>query len=142
VKRCAIVPANPIPSGIPLKGKFIKPKERNYSMIVTYEDFEKVDIRVGKILKVEDFPRAKKPSYKVQVDFGPDIGMKWSSVGAKSEYRIEEMTGRLVVGVVNFSPKNIAGFMSEVLILGAPAEDGGLSLLQPSRSAKLGGKVY
>lgn len=111
-------------------------------MQVTYGDFEKVDIRVGKIIHVEEFPRAKKPSYKVQVDFGPDIGTKWSSVGAKNEYRPEEMVGRLILGVVNFAPKNIAGFMSEVLILGVPADDGSLSLLQPSRPAKLGGKVY
>ncbi len=109
---------------------------------ITYEDFEKVDIRVGKIAHVEDFARARKPSYRVQVDFGPEIGMKWSSVAARQEYTREEMLGRLVVAVVNFPPKNIAGFMSEVLVLGVPHEDGSLSLLQPSRPAKLGGRAY
>jgi len=111
-------------------------------MVVTYEEFEKIDIRVGKIVQVEEFSRARKPSYKIQVDFGSDIGTRWSSVAARQEYRQEEIMGRLVLGVVNFSAKNIAGFMSEVLILGVPAEDGGLSLLQPSRPARLGGKVY
>jgi tRNA-binding protein len=109
---------------------------------ISYEDFEKVDIRVGKVIHVEDFPRARKPSYRVQVDFGPDIGVKWSSIGAKQEYTKEEMLGRLVVAVVNFPPKNIAGFMSEVLVLGVPHEDGSLSLLQPSKPARLGGKAY
>lgn len=111
-------------------------------MQITYDEFDKVDIRVGKIVHAEEFPKTKKPSYKVQVDFGPDIGKKWSSVAARAEYRQEEMIGRLVLGVVNFPPKNIAGFMSEILVLGVPAEDGSLSLLQPSRPAKIGGKVY
>lgn len=117
-------------------------EDETESMDATYQDFEKIDIRVGKILQVEEFPRARKPSYKVRVDFGPEIGTKWSSVGAKNEYQPEEILGRHVVGVVNFPPKNIAGFMSEALILGVPAEDGGLSLLQPSRPAKPGGKMY
>jgi len=111
--------------------------------MITYEDFSKVDMRVGKIIHVEDFERARKPSYKVKVDFGPEIGVKWSSVQAKREYTKEELMGRQVIGVVNFPPKNIAGFMSEVLLLGVPAEDGNLSLLEPSRQpAQLGGKVY
>lgn len=111
--------------------------------MITYEDFSKVDMRVGKIIQVEDFERAQKPSYKVKVDFGPEIGVKWSSVQAKREYTKEELIGWQVVGVVNFPPKNIAGFMSEVLLLGVPAEDGSLSLLEPSRRpAQLGGKVY
>ncbi len=109
---------------------------------ISYEDFEKVDIRVGVIAKVEDFPRARRPSYRVEVDFGPEIGRRWSSVGAKREYTPEAMLGRQVVAVVNFPPKNIAGFLSEVLILGVPAEDGSLVLLQPSRPAQLGGRMY
>ena len=111
-------------------------------MHIAFDDFEKIDIRVGRIVEVLDFPRARKPSYKVKIDFGPDVGMKWSSVGAKQEYREQDMQGRLVVGVVNFPPKNIAGFLSEALVLGVPAEDGSLSLLQPCRPAKIGGKVY
>jgi len=111
-------------------------------MQITFQDFEKVDIRVGKIVEVQEFSRARKPSYKVKVDFGEEIGVRWSSVGARQEYSEQEMLGRLVVGVVNFPPKNIAGFLSEALILGVPAEDGGLSLLIPSRPAKVGGRVY
>lgn len=110
--------------------------------MITYDEFAIVDVRVGKIVSVEDFPRARKPTYKVQVDFGPEIGIKWSSVQAKREYTREEILGRQVLGVVNFPPKNIAGFMSEVLILGVPAEDGSLSLLMPSRPAQLGGRMY
>lgn len=111
-------------------------------MALSLTDFEKVDIRVGRVIEVQDFPKARKPSYKVRVDFGPDFGVKSSSLGAKDDYRKEEIEGRLVVAVVNFPPKNVAGFQSEVLILGVPAEDGTLSLLQPSRPAKIGGKVY
>jgi tRNA-binding protein len=109
---------------------------------ITYDDFRKVDIRTGRVIGVEDFPRARTPSYRVQVDFGPEVGLKWSSVGARREYPPEEMMGRQVLGVVNLPPRNIAGFMSEVLIVGVPAEDESLSLLQPSRPARLGGKLY
>lgn len=122
--------------------------ERSYlanqgGTMITFEDFKKVDMRVGRITQVEEHVRARKPSYKVGVDFGPEIGVKWSSVQAKREYSKEELLGRQVVGVVNFPAKNIAGFMSEVLLLGVPVEDGSLSLLEPSRRpAQLGGKVY
>jgi tRNA-binding protein len=111
-------------------------------MQIAYDDFEKVDVRVGRIVEVQEFPRARRPSYKVQVDFGPEIGTKWSIVGARAEYSVEEMMGRQVLGVVNFAPRNIAGFLSEVLVLGVPAEDGSLVLIQPSRPAKPGGKLY
>jgi tRNA-binding protein len=96
---------------------------------ISFEDFKKVDMRIGKIIEVEDFPRAKKPSYRVKIDFGKEIGVKKSSLQAKQDYSKEEMLGRYVVCVVNFEPKNIAGFLSEVLVLGVPHEDGGLSLL-------------
>jgi tRNA-binding protein len=113
-------------------------------MQITWDDFSKVDMRVGRIVKVEDFDRARRPTYKVQVDFGPEVGLKWSSVQAKAEYKKEEMLDRQVVGVVNFPPKNIAGFLSEALLLGVPLEtDHSLSLLEPSRRpAMVGGKVY
>lgn len=110
--------------------------------MITFDDFLNVDMRVGKVVAVEDFPRARKPSYKVQVDFGQEIGMKWTSAQAKHDYKPEELIGRLVIGVVNFPPKNIGGIMSEFLMLGVPAEDGGLSLLAPNRPAKIGGRVY
>lgn len=109
---------------------------------ISFEDFQKVDIRAGRVIHVEDFPRARTPSYRVQVDFGPGIGIKWSSVGAKREYTREDLLGRQVLGVINLPPKNIAGFQSEVLILGVPAEDEGLSLIEPSRPARLGGRLY
>lgn len=110
--------------------------------MISYDDFTKVDMRVGVVIAVEDFARAKKPTYKVKLDFGEEIGIKWSSVQAKSNYTEEAMLGRQVIAVVNFPAKNIAGFMSEVLILGVPTEDNGLSLLLPSLPARIGGKVY
>jgi len=98
-------------------------------------------MRTGVILEVEDFPRARKPSYRVKINFGEEIGIKQSSVQA-TNYRKEELVGMQVVCVVNFPPKNIAGFMSEVLVLGVDGADGALSLLIPSRKAKIGGRVY
>jgi tRNA-binding protein len=107
-----------------------------------YDDFTKLHIAVGKIVEVKDFDRARRPTYKVRIKFGEEIGEKWSSVQAKAEYSAESMEGRLVVAIVNLPPKNIAGFMSEALILGVPAEDDTLSLLEPSRGARLGADVY
>jgi tRNA-binding protein len=109
---------------------------------ITWDDFERIDMRAGIIVEVQPFERARRPTYKVLVDFGEEIGTKWSSVQAGAEYTDDEMLGRLVVAVVNFPPKNIAGVLSEVLILGVPAEDGSLSLLEPSRGARLGSRVY
>jgi tRNA-binding protein len=111
-------------------------------MPIDYTDFDKVDMRTGLVVAVEEFPRARKPSYKVQVDFGPDLGVRWSSAQAKRDYQADELVGRQLVAVVNLHPKNIAGFSSEALLLGVPAEDGGLSLLVPSRPARPGGRVY
>jgi tRNA-binding protein len=109
---------------------------------ITYDDFARVDVRAGRITEVLDFPRARTPSYKVTVDFGPEIGKRASSVQAANVYRPDDLLGTVVVAVVNMPPKNIAGFQSEVLILGVPAEDGTLSLLRPERGARLGGRVY
>jgi tRNA-binding protein len=108
---------------------------------IRYDDFDKVEMRIGEIVEVQDFPRARNPSYKVRVHFGAEIGDKWSSAQI-TRYSKEELIGRQVVAVVNFAPKNIAGFMSECLILGARMEDGSVSILTPSRPAVLGGKVY
>jgi len=85
--------------------------------MITYEDFRRVDMRVGRVLAVEDFPEARKPSYKLTIDFGPEIGVKKSSAQI-TRYRKEELVGRLVIGVINFPPKKIADFQSEVLTLG------------------------
>ncbi|NIM46805.1 MAG: tRNA-binding protein [Candidatus Aenigmarchaeota archaeon] len=109
--------------------------------MATYEDFEKLDIKVGEIIDIQDFPEARKPSYKVKVNFGPEIGEKVSSVQA-TNYKKEELLGKQILAVCNFPPKNIAGFMSEILILGVEGEDGQLSLVIPSRKAKLGSKLY
>lgn len=110
-------------------------------MTIEYEDFVKVDVRVGRITEVEDFPRAKKPAYKVTVDFGSEIGTRRSSVQA-TNYSKSELEGMQVLGVVNLPPRNIAGFMSEVLVLGVETTDGKLSLLTPSLEAKLGSQMY
>jgi tRNA-binding protein len=109
--------------------------------MATFDDFQKIDVRVGEIIAVEDFPRARNPSYKIKVNFGAEIGEKWSAAQA-TNYTRDELVGKRVVAVVNFEPKNIAGFMSECLILGVPGEDGQVSLLTPSRPAPLGGRMY
>lgn len=111
-------------------------------MSIDFDDFLKVDMRAGRVIAVEDFDRAKKPSYRIQVDFGPEVGTKWSSVQARAEYTKDKLIDAIVIGVVNLPPRNIAGFMSEFLTVGVPAEDGSLSLLMPTRGAKVGGRVY
>ena len=110
-------------------------------MIISFDDFLAVDIRLGVITEVEDFPRARNPSYKLTVDFGPEIGTKRSSAQVTS-YSKEELVGRQVVAVVNFEPRNIAGFMSEVLVLGVPDADGQVVLLTPTREGVVGERMY
>lgn len=110
-------------------------------MTIAYEDFDKVDVRVGVIVEVEDFPRARNPSYKLTVDFGPEIGVKRSSAQVTS-YSPDALRGMQVMAVVNFEPRNIAGFMSEVLVLGAPDADGQVVLLTPTREAVVGARMY
>ncbi|SRR5579875_1320386 len=109
---------------------------------IAYQDFEKVDIRVGKIVKVEDFPRARKPAFKVWVDFG-ELGVKKSSAQATRLYAREELLGRLVLAVVNFPPRQVADFMSEILILGVPGDSPDeVVLVQPDRAVPLGGRLF
>src|SRR5438270_10934415 len=110
-------------------------------MMATIEDLQRLDVRVGVITAVEDFPRARTPAYRVTVDFGAEIGTKQSSAQA-TNYAKDKLIGLHVVGVVNLPPRNIAGFLSEVLILGVPGEDGAVSILIPSRPAPIGGAVY
>ncbi|MHB8644627.1 MAG: tRNA-binding protein, partial [Thermomicrobiales bacterium] len=100
--------------------------------MATFEDFQRLDIRTGVITEIADFPRARTPAYRVTVDFGPDIGTKHASIQA-TNYEKDALIGLHVIGVVNFPPRNIAGFLSEVLILGVPGADGALALLTPSR---------
>ena len=109
-------------------------------MTLSFDDFLKVEMRVGKILSVEDFPQAKKPAYKLTVDFGP-LGVKHTSAQLVSSYAKGELSGRLIVGVTNFPVKKIAGFESEFLILGAVQQDGRVILLQPDKNAELGSRI-
>ena len=109
---------------------------------IEYGDFEKVDIRVGKIVSAEDFPEARKPAYKLTVDFGSEIGQKKSSVQITKHYTKEELIGKQVIGVVNFPPRQIGPFMSEVLTLGVPDGDDGVVLLMPTKEVPLGGKMF
>jgi tRNA-binding protein len=108
---------------------------------ISFEDFQKVDIRVGRVVEVEDFPEARKPSYRLKIDFGSEIGVKRSSAQL-THYRKGELLGRLVLAVVNFPPKRIANFESEVLVLGVPDELGRAILVAPDRDVPLGGRLY
>jgi len=111
--------------------------------MITYEEFEKVDIRLGKIIEVRDFPEAKKPAYKLTIDLGEEIGIKKSSVQLPGTYLKEELEGMLVACVVNFPPRQIGPFISEVLTLGFKNTDGpGYVLVTPSKqSVKLGDRL-
>ncbi|OGH24126.1 MAG: hypothetical protein A3B47_04635 [Candidatus Levybacteria bacterium RIFCSPLOWO2_01_FULL_39_24] len=110
--------------------------------MITYGDFEKVDIRVGKIIRVEDFPEARKPAYKLTIDFGPEIGIKKSSVQIVDLYKKEDLKGLLILGVVNFPPKQIGPFISEVLTVGVANEEGQVVLVRPDKTAVLGSKLF
>ena len=110
--------------------------------MITYEDFEKVDIRVGRVLQAEDFPKARKPAYKLTIDFGPEIGVKKSSAQITKHYTKDELVGRLVMAVVNFPPKQIGPFISEVLTLGLSDDNGDVVLIAPTRAVPLGGKMF
>ena len=107
-------------------------------MEITYEDFKKVKIKLGTILEVKKNEKARKPSYVLKIEFGPDIGVKQSSAQITNYYKEEDLTGKQVVGVCNFPTKNIAGVVSEVLILGAIEKDGKVVLLHPSQKAENG----
>ncbi len=109
-------------------------------MQVSFNDFAKLDIRVGKVLSVQEFPEARKPAYKLEIDFGP-LGIKRSSAQITKLYRPEDLAGRLVVAVVNFPPKRIGPFLSEVLVLGAILPDGEVVLLAPDRDVPPGAKI-
>jgi len=111
--------------------------------MATIEDFQKLDIRTGKIIEANDFPEAKKPAYKLKIDFGPEIGIKNSSVQIVALYKKEELIGKLVLGVVNFPPRKIGPFESEVLTLGVPDTEGKVILITPDKdSPVVGGKLF
>jgi tRNA-binding protein len=109
--------------------------------VIDFDDFMKVDIRVGRIVRVEDFPEARKPAWKLFIDFGEELGEKRSSAQV-TNYTREELDGRLVVAVVNFPPRQIGPFISEVLTLGVPDEDGNVILLHPDAEVPLGGRMF
>ena len=109
-------------------------------MALTPEQFDAVDMRVGRVISVESFPEARVPAWKLAIDFGPEIGCKRSSARI-TNYSAEELEGSLVVGVVNFPPRQIGPFISEVLVLGAVERDGTVKLLRPDREPALGSRI-
>lgn len=109
---------------------------------ITYDDFDKVDIRVGRIVAVEAFPEARKPAYKLTIDFGSEIGLKKSSAQITTHYELADLEGRLVLGVVNFPPKQIGPFISEALTLGFADEHGGVILARPDYEVPVGARLF
>ncbi|MES0811570.1 tRNA-binding protein [Roseibium sp. SCPC15] len=109
---------------------------------IGFDDFLKVDVRVGRIVEAEVFPEARKPAYKMRIDFGPDIGIKKTSAQITRHYTPETLVGRLVMAVVNFPPRQIGPVMSEVLTLGVPDADGEVILLTPDKDVPIGGRLY
>jgi tRNA-binding protein len=108
----------------------------------TFDDFLAVDIRVGRVTRAEPFPEARRPAIKMWIDFGPEIGERKSSAQVTAHYAPETLVGRQVVAVVNFAPRQIGPFMSEVLVLGLPDADGEVVLLAPDRDVPLGGRMH
>ena len=111
--------------------------------MATVDDFQKIDIRVGKIIAVDDFPQARKPAYKLTIDFGSEIGIKHSSAQLLKYYKKEDLIGKKILGVVNFPPRQIGPFVSESLTLGVPDADHECVLITPENdNAEIGGKLY
>lgn len=110
--------------------------------MITYEDFTNVDIRVGTVVKVEEFPAAKKPALKLFIDFGADIGLKKSSAQITKHYKKENLEGKQVLAVVNFPPKQVGNFMSEVLVLGLSDESNAIVLVRPDQAIPDGHKLH
>ncbi len=110
--------------------------------MATIQDFENLDIRVGKIIAVDDFPEARKPSYKLTIDFGEPIGTKRSSAQITKHYTKQDLLGKLVMCVVNFPPRQIGPFISEVLTLGVPDAEKNVVLVQPERVVPIGGRLF
>lgn len=109
---------------------------------IAFDDFMKVDVRVGEVVRVEPFPEARKPAYKLTIDFGPDVGVKRSSAQITRHYTTDQLTGRKVAAVVNFPPRQIGPFMSEVLTLGFPDKDGEVVLVGVDRDVPNGGRLF
>jgi tRNA-binding protein len=111
-------------------------------MTISYDTFAQVDIRVGTVVAADEFPEARKPAYKLTIDFGPEIGVKRSSAQLVSNYRREALVGRQVAAVVNFAPRQIGPFMSEVLVLGFPDQTGTVILVAPDKPVENGGRLF
>ena len=109
--------------------------------MITYEDFSKVEMRVGRIIEANEFPGARKPAYRLKIDFGTEIGIKQSSAQITKAYSLEELVGKKVIAVTNFPPKQIGKFISEVLVLGVELEDGSVPLLTVDKEVPLGSRV-
>ncbi len=109
---------------------------------ISFDDFLKVDIRVGTIVRAEDYPEARVPAFKLWVDFGSEIGERKTSAQITKHYRLDELVGRQVAAVVNFPPKQIGKFMSEILVLGFPDAEGDVVMIQPSSAIPNGGRMY
>ena len=112
-----------------------------YLNTIEWNDFEKIDIRVGTIIEAKEFPRAKKPAYQLQIDFGSELGIKKSSAQITKHYSLQSLVGQQVIAVVNFAPKNIAGFISECLVLGIYDENKDVVLLSPKAPVSNGLKI-
>jgi len=110
--------------------------------IIAFDDFLKVDIRVGRVVEAAPFPQARKPAIKLMIDFGPDLGVKKSTAQITGHYRPDELVGRQVLAVVNFPPRQIGPAMSDVLTLGVPDEDGEVVLLHPDLTVPVGGRMF
>ena len=108
---------------------------------ISYDDFARLDIRVGRIVQADEFPQARKPAYKLRIDFGPAIGIKNSSAQITKYYDTTDLVGKLVLGVVNFPPRQIATFFSEVLTLGVILGEGDICLVHPDRDVPLGSPI-
>jgi tRNA-binding protein len=111
-------------------------------MTIPYETFAAVDIRVGTVVAAEPFPEARRPAYRLRIDFGPEIGVKRSSAQLTIHYALDQLVGRQIAAIVNFAPRQIGPFMSEVLVLGFPDEAGSVVLVAPDKPVANGGRLF
>jgi tRNA-binding protein len=111
-------------------------------MTIGYDDFQRVEVRAGRVQRAEPFPEARRPALKLWIDFGPELGIRRTSAQITKHYSPKELPGRMVLAVTNFPPKQIGSFMSEVLVLGVPDEEGEVVLVRPDRDVPLGGRLY
>lgn len=118
------------------------PAEDTAPGVISWDDFSKVDIRVGRIVAADPYPEARRPAYKLTVDFGPELGLKRSSAQLTVHYTPETLVGRHVAAVVNFPKKQIGKFLSEILVLGFPDENGAVVLITPDQAVPLGGRMF